>query len=80
MIQVSDGDDALDRAIQTRFGLWGVLLFLLGGLVFFGAVGGLVMATWEATLGYTLGFIGMCVGFVGVVIIAVVASRLTETS
>jgi hypothetical protein len=80
VIDMSDGNDTLDRVIQTRSGLWGLVLFLLGGLVFVGAVGGLIMTTWEATLGYTLGFIGMCIGFVGVVIMAVVASRLTEAS
>jgi hypothetical protein len=43
-------------------------------------LGGLLMTNWEASLGYTVGFIGMCIGAGGVAIIAVVASRVNTSA
>ena len=72
-------DDRLDRAIQTRSGFYGLVLTLIGGLVFAGAFGGLMMSEWQGTIGYTLSFIGMCLGVVGVMIIGVVAGQIDES-
>ncbi len=71
-------DDRLDRAIETRYGFYGLVLTLIGGLVFAAAFGGLMMNEWQGTIGYTLCFIGMCLGVVGVLVIGVIAGRIDE--
>jgi hypothetical protein len=80
LIEVSDGNDPLERALKTRYGQSGLLLFMFGGLLFAGALGGLIVAEWEGSLGYTIGFVGMCIGFVGGVILALAGSRIDKSS
>jgi hypothetical protein len=80
MIEVSDGNDPLERALKTRHGQRGLLLFMFGGLLFAGSLGGLIVVDWEGSLGYAVGFIGMCIGFVGAVILALAGSRIDKSS
>jgi hypothetical protein len=80
MIEVSDENDPLDRALKTRSGQSGLLLFMFGGLLFAGSLGGLIVVDWEGSVGYAIGFIGMCIGFVGAVIVAVAGSRINKSS